>query len=353
MDEEQQKQTKPDPQPDVLETVTPAPVEPTVGGRKKKTGLVVSIIIILLIIAAGVGFGVYYYLTNTPENLMKAAVNNLSKQSTVSTQYELAGDSVLVSGDFAYASDSSNTNNSEVIFSVNVDDVSVNARALSLGDNLYIKASGLGSLGSIVASMSGTTDEASIAQYVALFETLDSRWISVTSDDINSIASTDTGVEGVPTKAEIDQVVSIYNKHSFIKSDTVFADETVDGNNCAHFSIKFDKTEAVAFLQAVQDANLTNVTVTDENITELQNSDMAIDGTVELWIARNSKTFKKIVVDSTAEDAMGSLTLTFTSTTPSFDAFTTPSGASSITDIFTEFYSSFYTTETIDSSTIY
>ncbi len=353
MDEEQQKQIKPDPQPGVPEAVTPAPVEPTIGGRKKKTGLVVSIIIILLVIAAGVGFGVYYYLTNTPENLMKAAVNNLSKQNTVSAQYELAGDSVLVSGGFAYTSDSSNTNNSEVIFSVDVDDISVDARALSLGNDLYIKASGLGSLGSIVASMSGTTDADVIAQYVALFETLDNRWISITADEIGSMISTDTSVEGVPTKAELDRVVSIYNKHTFIKADTVYSDETVDSSNCAHFSIMFDKAQAVAFLQELQDANLADITVTDDNITELQNSDMAIDGTVDLWIARDSKTFKKIVVDSTAEDAMGSLTLTFTSATPSFDAFTAPSSASSITDILTEIYGTTVTTETIEDTTVY
>src|SRR5512137_2824849 len=93
----------------------PAAAAPVVGGKKSKKGLIIGIVIAVIIIAAGVVYGVYAYMSSSPDNLMKTAVNNLSKEKSLATTFKIEQAGSTFSGDLAYTTDPANTKNGELI----------------------------------------------------------------------------------------------------------------------------------------------------------------------------------------------------------------------------------------------
>ena len=337
---------KPETTPEVAATPTapaePAAAAPVVGGKKSKKGLIIGIVIAVIIIAAGVAYGVYAYMSSSPDNLMKTAVDNLSKEKSLATTFKIEQGSSTISGDLAYTTDPANSKNGELIAGMDISGTRIGVSAMALNDALYVKAIGMQALTGLLVASSGTTDEALIAQYATMLESINDQWISISKEEMQSLTSSaNAGVNGVPTDAEIKKVLELYNAHTFVKADKTFADETIDNTNTTHFNLKIDKAQLVAFAEALKAANLPNITVSSENITQIKNADASTTTTVDVWIAKDSKKFKQIRLADTKPGEESTITITFKSALPSFDKFEKPASAKSVNELLTEMMSGF------------
>jgi len=346
MNPDQQQPVTPAPQPQMpvpapnvgmTPPVAPTPMGgPAVGGGKKMNkNMMIGIIIAVLLVAAGAAYGVYAYVSNLPDNLMKSAVNNIKDSKTLGGTFKVVSGasnaSITLNGDFALNTDPSNAKNAEAIIGIGTGSARVGITALGLNDVSYLKFSNLESFDSILSAYlpSGSLP--------ATFKNLDDQWFSLTQDDFKTItqaAGGNSNVSGVSAE-DLKKVLSIYDQHPLIKADKTYADEVIDGSNSAHFNLKADKNESVAFLQAVKDAKLSTITVTDADIANAKNSTAAATSTLDVWISRDTKQFKQVRLVDTEKDNPIDITLTLTNKLPTFDKFEKPAGARSLTDLYT------------------
>lgn len=343
MNPDQQASPAPAAQPEPqMPAPAPAPGMPptpmsgqTVTGGKKKTGMMIGILVAALVVLAGVGYGVYAYISNTPDNMMKAAVGNLGNAKTLAATFKIASDDAAtgtsLSGDLAYNVDPANSKNAEIIVNVGTGDSQVGLRSLALGDTAYVKFMNLEHVGALISAFAPSANAAGSAQLATLFKSINDIWFVVTPEETKTL----TGNENIGSASpeDVKKVVNIYEQHSFVKADKTFADEAVNGANSAHFSLKVDKDQMVAFLQGVKDANLKSFTVTDEDITKAKDAKDDSKTTIEVWIARDSKQFTQLKLVSTDSESPMSMTLTMTKTLPTFDKFEKPAGARPLSDM--------------------
>lgn len=344
------KETPKQPEAAAAKKHTPAeaPMEPaaapTTGGAKKKKGLIIGVVISVIVVAVGVGIGIWMYMQNTPDSLMKAAVENIGKEKALAANFTAINgtgqSATTLTGNVAWTTDSANANNGELMFNINANGSNIGVSLLSLGSNLYLKATGMQNLASLLASSEGMeVSEEMLAQYESILSMIDDQWLSVASSELQSVAGTNgaSNVNNLPKQAELAKLAEIYGQNQFIVTDKVYSDEVIEGANCAHFSIKFDSAKYVAFLQAVKNANLSSFTVTDQNIADAKNNASPFANmSVEAWITRDTKKFKQIKLTDTSSSNPSTLTATFTSTLPSFDKFEVPAGAMTLNDLMLE-----------------
>lgn len=325
------------PQPQM--TATPAPMG---GGKKMSKNAIIGIIAAVVVLAGAVAYGVYAYISNTPDNLLISAVDNLKDKKSLAASYKIVSgteqNGVSFSGDVAVTTDPSNNKNGEIIMGLGTGDKRVAINALSLDSTLYLKASNAENLGTLLASFSADSSSLSSPEFAAALKNLDGQWFELKPSDIQSIAqsSGNDNVSGAVSPEDLKKVLDIYHQHPFIKSDKTYADQVVDGANSAHFSLKDDNNTEVAFLQAVKNANLSTIKVSDDDIAKAKAAPSTpTDGTVEVWIARDSHQFKQIKVTNTKKGEESAVTLTLMSSLPTFDKFEKPSSIKPISQLLT------------------
>ena len=337
-------------QPVSPQTVTPAPqtsapMPMAPSGKKMNKNVLIAIIMAAVLLVAGVAWGVYAMVMNSPENLMKAAVQNLSKEKQLAATIKVVNGTenanTTFTGDVAVSIDPSNQKNGEVIAGLGSSDQRVGLSVLTLDKTLYMKLSGAENLGTLLGSMSETSsDTAALAspQFAAMLKNLNDQWFELNEEDLKSLSGSATSTEtevATASPEDLKKVFELYDRHPFVKADQTYADEVVDGANSAHFSIKIDKNEYVAFAQSVKDANLATIKLTDEDMQKVKDSDPMKDTIVEFWIARDSKEFKQVRMVHTKKGEEASITLTMTGKLPTFDKFEKPAGTKSITELMT------------------
>lgn len=343
--------------PQTPQPITPAPspqsAAPTpMGGGKKNKGLLIGIIAAAVLLIAGAGWAVYaLFLAATPDSLMKDALKNLSQANTIAVDFSLSGPGADISGNVAATTDSANKN-SEAILTFGEGDKSIALRILTVDDSLFLKASNVELAAPLLALYSGSSAFGS-SEFIEALKNINGIWFEITKEQLDTaFEDSATPTTTPPTTDDLKKVLQIYDQHPFVKPDKVYPDEAVKGRQSAHFSLVIDKQKQVAFLEALKAANIDSIKLTDEEIAKIKESSDTQTGSLEVWIARDTKTFTKVKLVGPVQDQEVTVTLTAASP-PSFDALERPTDARPISElmgiIFGYSYSSMTDLESLES----
>lgn len=322
-------------EPNTSQPIMPAPSPqlatptPTIRGKKNK-GLLIGIIVAAVLVVAGAAWAAYaLFFAATPESLMKDALKNLSQTNKGAVDFEVNSQGANLTGNLAATTDSSNKN-SEVILTFGEGDQSIVLRLLTADDALFLKTANIELVAPLVALYTGS-EAFNSPDFIDALKNVNDTWFEVTKEQLDSLTES-TGQNAAAISAEeFKKILQIYDQHPFVKPGKTYADETVNGKQSAHFSVVVDKQQEVAFLEALKAADLQGITLTDEDIAKLKDSADSQNSTMEVWIARDTKTFTKLSFASTAEDQQVTITLTATQP-PAFDALERPADARPISD---------------------
>ncbi len=336
------QQDTPNPQPQEMPAATPTPAPILKSGKKLSKNVIIGALAGAIVLAGAISYGVYAYISNSPDNLLLSAVDNLKAKKSFGGTFKIVNgteqNGVTFSGDVAAAADPSNNKNGEVILGLGTGNKRVAINALSLAGTLYLKATNTENLGPLLSSFSGGSESLSSPEFASALKVLNNQWFEIQQSDVKSLAQ-NTGSDnfsGAISSDDLKRVLDIYHQHPFIKSDKIYNDEVVDGSNSAHFSLKIDAKEQVAFLQAVKNANLSTIKVTDDDINRIKTDPGTnTDSIVEIWIARSSRQLKQLKVTNTKKGDESALTLTLVDSRPTFDKFEKPASSKPISELLT------------------
>lgn len=329
----------PAPQPTAVPPVVP---KPAAGGKKMSKNAIVAIVAAVVVVAGAIAYGVYAYMANTPDSLLLSAVDNLKDKKSVAATFKVVTGTdqsgVTISGDVAAAMDSANSKNGEVIVGLGTGNTRVALNALSLSGTLYLKATGAENLGTFLSSFGSADSSVTSPAFTSALKNLNGQWFELTQADVQSVAQSggNSNVTGAVSPDDLKRVLDIYHQHPFVKADKTYADQVIDNTNTAHFSLKIDAATEAAFLQAVKDANLNTIKVTDDDIAAARKeAATSATTTVEVWIARDSRQFKQVKMTNTEKGSESSFTFTLSGTLPTFDKFEKPANTKPASDIMT------------------
>ncbi|HSE61943.1 MAG TPA: hypothetical protein VLA88_06685 [Candidatus Saccharimonadales bacterium] len=374
MDENKQAPNTAPPEPTPVQTPTPsngtapapAPAEPTptppmtqplAPGQPvavtppKSRKLLPLIIVVALLVVAGIAYGVYAYVTNTPDYLLSKATEQLGRDANnaMAAKFKIVtgtnSASASFTGDIAVRGDAANKNG-ELVMGLGTGNSRVTLSARSVEEILYLKLGSLSNLPNLIKGFSADSAELyDSPDMKAALARIDSKWFSLTKEDLNSVGAEINTGEGQPTPQELQKLLEIYRKHKVFQADKSQADETIDGIATAHFTIKMNKTELAAFFNDVKAANLKGFKVTD---TEIQEAQKAADefnskAAADVWVTRDSKKFKQMRFASADQSNPGSFTLTFVTDLPQFEKLEKPADARPFSELMTTFLGPMYT----------
>jgi hypothetical protein len=340
---EQPTPTDPAPTPPITQPLAPAEPVKLPGDKKKQ--VVLAVIIGAIIVLAGAAYAAYAYVTNTPDYLLGKATEQFGKNANnaMAARFKFVSGTestgVSFSGDFAVHGDSANKNGELLIgFGTGTSRVSLTAR--SVDDNLYLKAGSLANLPNLLKAFS--TESAAVydtPEMKAALSRIDNKWFSITKSDIQDLGVTSTSISPQMKPQELQQVLDIYRKHKVLQADKNYPDEKIDNVNTAHFTLKINKAELVAFMTDLKNANIQSVKVTDEDIQSASKDadNFAKNAVADVWIARDTKQFKQMRFAGIEKGSEGSLTLTFITDVPQFEKLEKPTDALPLNELLTTF----------------
>jgi hypothetical protein len=346
---EQPTQTEPaptpTPTPPIAQPLSPAgPAVKATGGKKKQ--MILAVVIGAIIVLAGAAYAAYAYVTNTPDYMLNKATEQLGKNAnnTMAARFKVVSGTestgVAFSGDFAARGDAANKNGELLVgFGTGNSRVSLTARAID--DGLYLKAGSLANLPNLIKMFSA--ESASVydtPEMKAALSRIDNKWFSISKDDLQALGAGSSSM--LPTQVkpqELQQMLDIYRKHKVFQADKSYPDEKIDNVNTGHFTIKINKTELIAFLTDVKNANLQSLKVTDADIASAGKDadDFAKNAVVDVWIARDTKQFKQLRFASVEKGSEGSFTFTFITNLPQFDKLEKPADAVPLSELLNTF----------------
>jgi hypothetical protein len=360
MNPDSQQPAAPAPVPSAPQPSTPTPVTPspapnptftptagdatppvTTGKKKLSKNMMMAIVAVAVLVVAGIAYGVYAYVSNLPENLMQSAIENIKNEKSLAANFKVVSgtdaNGVTVSGDAAYAIDPTNSKNGELIFGLGTNDKRVAINALALDNTLFLKLTNMENLGALLGTFSSDIAAANTPALATALKNVNNQWFELTKDDVKSLAqsSGNDSIAGAVSPDDLKQVLTIYNQHPFVKTDKTYPDEVIDGSNSAHFSVKPDKNETIAFLQALKAANLSTIKVTDADITDEKNANYDNNAPLDVWIARDTKKFKQLRIVDTTKGSEMAVTITLSSKLPTFDKFQKPADVKPMSDFTT------------------
>ncbi|MGH7196642.1 MAG: hypothetical protein ACREGJ_02630 [Candidatus Saccharimonadales bacterium] len=344
MDDVQKQQVPVSPQPS-----PPASLPVRTGGNKKKWWMIGGII--ALVVAGIAAFGVYAYITNTPDYLLNKSIENLGKQSAAAAKFKLLSgteaNGMTISGDVAVRADEANKQNGEVVVGVGTGDSRVSLMARVIDGSLYTRAGSLDNFQRLVSTFSADAAETyNTPEFAAALKRIDGVWFFMTKEEFEDLAKSSgrDEVTDAPTPEEMKKVWEIYQRHPFLRADKTFSDEAIEGVNTAHFSIRLDRNQLVAFLQDLKAANLKSIKVTDADIEDAKKeSETLEDGSLEVWVTRGEPKLKQVKVTSTEKGSESALTLTMATELPKLEKLEKPEGAKPMSELLTTFLGPLYT----------
>jgi hypothetical protein len=321
--------TLPQPQPKIV----------TGSGNKKKMLLIGLVVAVLAV--AGIAYGVYAYITNSPDYIMRQAVTQLGKQEAFAAKFKLTsgseGANVTMSGDFAARGDMANGQNGELVIGLGTGDSRVTLTTRVIDGALFVRAGSLTNLSKLLGAFSPETAQSfNTPEFTQMISGINNQWFTLSKEEIQQYSQMSGGasVSEAPSPDELKKVVDIYDKHPFLKADKSYPDEVVEGTNSAHFNLKIDQQALGTFLTEVKAANLKSFKVTDEDIAEAKKqANLADVGTVEVWVTRDTKQLKQLKFTSTDANSPGSLTLTLVTDLPKLEKLEKPANAKPFSEI--------------------
>jgi hypothetical protein len=256
---------EPTPTPPMAPSVPPAQPPHVPTGKKKQ--MMLAIVVVAILLVAGVAYGVYAYVTNTPDYLLNQATEQLGRDANnnamaakfkVVSGTESTGTSF--SGDVAVRSDA-NKKDGELLLGLGNGNSRVAVTSRSIQDVLYIKAGSLANLPNLMKTLSPESAATyDTPEMKAALARIDGKWFSLSKEDLQSFGVTVSSLDTAQiSPAELQQLLDIYRKHHIFQPDKVYADEKIDNVSTGHFTVKLNKQELIAFLTDLKSANLKSV----------------------------------------------------------------------------------------------
>ena len=271
------------------------------GGGTKKWFTVTLIIAGIMALVAIIVFGVYVYVTNTPNYMLGAAVSNLASSDgeagNITFTSKIGSKEIKTDGDFVAYSDPTNTKQGQVAVSLGQGAARVSAMARVFESGSYVETAGLGNLGRLIKAMGGNaarfTDDK-----LAQLNALDNRWYTITPAEMSDVDAIipQHNVQGNITSGDVLALEQLYVKSPFVVVGQQLNDEQVNGVNSMHLGLRIDRTKLGDYLQAVKDAHLAAVTVTDNDIRTVRALSDLDKVQIEVWISRSDHAFQQFKV---------------------------------------------------------
>lgn len=266
-------------------------------GTKKWLNVTLIIAAIMALVAV-IAFAVYVYISNTPQYMLSAAINNTAHGEGLAGSFvyttKSAGKNLETSGDFIAYSDPTNTRQGQITVSVGQNAARVSSIARIFNDASYIQTTGLGNLGRLVKAMGGDNSKLTKDKLTQL-SGFDNRWYTLTPadvSDVNDVLPQHT-VQGNISSTDILTLEELFLKDPFVVFDQQLGDERVNGTNTMHLRLRVDQAKLGTYLQAVRDAHLGAIAVTDGDIKAIRENAELGKIRIEVWISRSDKTFQQ------------------------------------------------------------
>ncbi|HJP96358.1 MAG TPA: hypothetical protein VJ843_03205 [Candidatus Saccharimonadales bacterium] len=274
-----------------------AAAQPIVLGKKsrKKWLMPAAILASLLVIGAGSAMAYYgYYVPHQPKYILARALGNtLSKDKISSARYQgsYAVATTSKGGNQTYKGTFSGYTDNKVFsmqgtVGLKVTTLKVETRAF-VGDNAYIKVSGLTGLGDVLAS-SGLGD------YSPYVTAINDNWIELDQSLLSGYSAAGA-VGGIKlSAADAQRVQNMYKEHLFLQVNKVYSDQTVNGMDSYHYKVSIDHNQLYAFAKEVNSAHINGLPDLNEQTPSwMQKTDLS-KYAVEVWISKDQMIINKI-----------------------------------------------------------
>jgi len=297
------KSDEPTPQPAAeaadLPPVMAAPPssEPTSRSRrfKKKWLLPLSIVLAVLAIV-GISSAAYFGLiiSKQPKYVLARAIGNtISSEKMSSSQYdgELTvtnqKDKKTYAGTFTGGADSKNLTLSA---SIGIEGTTLKLDVRTIDNSAaYLKVDGLKGLSDVLTA----SDDKTLAQSAPFIESLNGQWVAFDQNALKSLgAGTPTDTFSLSEK-DAKKVEQMYKKHFFFEVTKTYPDQKVHGAESHHYRVKVNQDELQAFVTELKAADVPNVTIPEEAITQLKKSQVG-KYPFELWIDRDKQIINQV-----------------------------------------------------------
>lgn len=340
---------QPDTTPNLTQTPTPAPAKPKKNNRLKLAILAAVVAVVVLGGGAAAYFGVI--VPNQPDNKLKKAVENLSKQDTTTLKGSIKvtadGTSANIAINMLHVDPAQKVALADV--AVTVSGITVPAEIRYVDNNLYLK---LGDLSTIKSLASAYVDKAVVNQMVSK---LSNQWVEIdetvldqatSSADASSKCSSEETI--AKTRAAMNDTLNLATSdNSKVYTINKVSKEDVDGEATTKLELSLDKTKLKELgttsedLQSVKD--LEKCLNTDESTATSQEADNGEITTFNVWIdgAKHIKRFE-VGMDTTSSDnqkASTTIDMTMVNDAPTVEK---PSGAKPFMQLVGELQSLFY-----------
>ncbi|MGH7158168.1 MAG: hypothetical protein ACREGD_03825 [Candidatus Saccharimonadales bacterium] len=306
---------------------------------KKKTGMIVGIVAaVLLLVGGGAAAYVAFFMPKPDKVLQAALVSTFTSGNLKSAAFEGELSVADSSSDFAYTvgfEGASSQTAAQFALSVDIpllSPVTLDARTLDGGQTYYVRAGGLASTTSLLAT------EPSLAPFAPLLASLNNQWYEVDLSTLEELSGTSEGVTGSLSDAERQRIVDAYSQNQFLTVTEVLADEPIAGVDSYHYKVTVDGDKLQAFLDAV--GSVESFGITGAMLDGLQDMLLNVDFTTylaDVWIAKDTKFFTQFALATQS----GETSLNMRLTLKDFNKEVTveqPEGALPFQDAITSFY---------------
>lgn len=292
-----------------------APAQPR--SRKKRwmlIGLIAGIVALLFGGAAAAYFG--YYLPNQPENILKSAlVNSFSKDKASSLHFTGTAQISDTATEDGYTIDVTGAMSQEgkLNLSANIDalvaTVTFDLRSAD-GKSYFLKLGGLEGAPELLAQ----SGDASLQAYGPILAALNDQWYEINQSLIEQLTGT-TLETGSLTAADLQKLGQAYDQHPFLAVKETLASETINGRDSYHYKVTVDKTKLKAFVQAVKEAGIDSLKLTQEGVDAFNGSLADVDFSkypIDVWIAKDDLLFMQVAFKTEENGSKLDLKLTIT-----------------------------------------
>lgn len=304
------------PQP-VAETADLPPVMAAPASEPKKTILKRKWFLPLAIAASilllgGAGAAAYYgvIVPRQPKYVLARAIGNTVSDKKISSgQYDGTfsitdkESKKTYAGSFNGAADSKNLALSAAI-GIEGTTLKLDVRTID-NNSAYLKVDGLKGLSDILTASGDKT----LAQSAPFVEALNGQWVSFDQNALKSLGANTSTEKFSLSDKDAKKIEELYKKHLFFEVTKTYADQQIGGVNSHHYQVKVNRDELYAFLKDVKAADIENVNITDDMLTQVKKSQIG-KYPFEIWVDTDKQIINQVKGTFTNQDANVSLRLT-------------------------------------------
>lgn len=293
------------------------------GGGKKKFVMILAVALIIIALFGGSAaayFGVI--VPNKPQNVLKKALaNSVGREQLKSGQFD---GEITVTGEdvpkelknITFSGGFSQEENIGLNLTVNYTGGQSGAEMRIFKDqDSYIKLTGLENLTTLLTAQAVKEDNVSVKEFASTLTFLkkfNNQWIVVPQEFTKNSGATSSALSGGQlSDADAQKIAVAYKNHPFATITKNYPAEKVNDVNSYHYEVGVDKEQLKAFLTEVKNDNIKDLTITQADIDSVDKMDLS-HTTIELWVAKSTKTVNKVKVVASDKDGKSTATVVVT-----------------------------------------